>query len=176
LKTAKSANESGPDPCSSTWTDLVGPEYAAVLRPYRKLILVGGVGIFVGFAAGIFWVSHVGHVSQATGILGGFAFDVPGLATLGVGLVLQTRLSYKINRDLWAAKLPTPGRSPDLRNKSRFLYWSRHFGVTSEQVQEAGRRAAAAPSGAREPSAPDGQVLWDLGSKKRGDGDRADAE
>jgi hypothetical protein len=176
LKPAKSANELVPDPYSSTWADLIGPEYAAVLRPYRKLILVGGAGAFVGLAAGLVWMSRAGNIPGWADFLGAWTFFFPGFATFTIGLVLQARLSYKINRDLWAAKLRTPSRSPDLRNKSRFLYWSRHFGVTPEQVQEAGRRAAAAPSGARGPSAPNDQGLWDLNSKNRGDTGRGDAE
>jgi len=176
LKPEPSVNESGPDPYSSKWADLIGPEYAAILRPYRKLIAVGFVGIYVGLAADIFWVSHVGHVSQATGILGGFAFDVPGLLAFGIGLLQQTRLSYKINRDLWAAKLPIASRSPDLRNPSRFVYWSRHFGVTPEQVQEAGRRAAAVRSGAIQDPRPDDQAPWDFASKKRREVSGPDAD
>jgi hypothetical protein len=177
LKAATNVDESAPDPYSSTWVDLIGPEYAAVLRPYRKLIAAGAVAILVGLPAELFWMSRVGSAMRSIDILLGFAFVLPGLITLGIGLTLQARLSYKINRDLWAAKLPTPGISPDLRNKSRFLYWSRHFGVTPEQVQEAGRRAAAAArSGVREPSAPAVQELWDLASKKADDQGGTDAE
>jgi hypothetical protein len=169
LKPETSANDSGRDPYSSKWADLIGPEYAAILRPYRKLLLVGGVGLFVGFVAGLFWMSRAGHIPGWADFLGAWAFFFPGFATFTIGLAMQTRLSYKINRDLWAAKLPAPSRSPDLRNRSRFLYWSRHFGVTPEQVQEAGRRAAAVRSGAIQDSVPDDQGLWDLASKKRRD-------
>jgi hypothetical protein len=143
VKAEESAEKSGQERSSSKWVELIGPEYAAIIRPYRKLILVGFVGMFVGLAAAFFWMSLVGPISQSTEILGGMAFFLPGFAIFTTGLVLQIRLARKINRDLGAAKLPSPKYAPDLRNPSRFVFWSRHFGVTPEQVQEAGRRAAA---------------------------------
>lgn len=161
---------------ATKWVALIGPEYAAIIRLYRKLILVGIVGIFVGLAAGLFWDSRAGNVSQTTGILGAIAFDVPGLSTFTTGMVLQTRLSYKIDRDLRAAQLPTAKYAPDLRNQSRFLFWCRRFGVTPEHVQEAGRRAAESRSAARERSAPNDRGWWDFASKEASDRDRADAD
>jgi hypothetical protein len=168
LKTENSAEDSGQHPYASTWAELIGPEYAAALRPIRKFVVVGGVGILVSLAAEIIWMSRVGTALRPIDILGGFAFDVPGLATLGIGLVLQTRLSSKINYDLWAVGVVPANVEPDLRNPSRFLYWSRRYDVTPEQVQEAGKRAAALRS------APNDQGLWDFTSKKRGGGGRAD--
>jgi hypothetical protein len=167
LKSEKNANNSQLGRFGAKWIPLIGPEYAAIIRPFRTLILVGSVGILVGLPSGIFWQSRVGHVPDLVGIFGAFAFSFPGIAFLTTGLVLQTRLSYKINRDLRAANLPTPSISPDLRNPSRFLYWSRHFGVTPEQVQEAGRQAAAVRSGSRERSALNSGELWDFRSKNR---------
>lgn len=176
MKSEKSGDDTGPDPYSSTWADLIGPEYAAIIRPYRRLLLVGGVGLFIGLVAGLLWMSHAGDIPGWADFLGAWAFLFPGFATFAIGLALQTRLSYKINRDLWTARLLTPRISPDLRNRSRFLYWSRHFGVTPEQVQEAGRRAAALRSVASRDAEPHDQGLWDLGSKNRGARSGTDAE
>jgi hypothetical protein len=126
-----------------TWSKLIGPEYAILLLPIRRLLLIGIVIVFSGIPVAVVVNLSIPNLSFSMHEIVGIFMSLLVATPVVVSGIRLIRLELRIQRDLRAAGHTVKPGGPDLRAPGYFSSWSKRSGITPEVIIETGRKALA---------------------------------
>lgn len=122
-----------------SWSILIGPEYARILLPIRRAMLVGIAILLVGLPVSVFVASIIPNISFSVGEVVVIALILLSATPLVVSGVQFIKLEVRIQRDLEAAGYNVRPGGPDLRSVRIFESWSKRSGISAQNIISTGR-------------------------------------